>query len=241
MFEVHRLGRVPYRHAWEMQKEKVRQIDQGIIANQLFLLEHPHTVTLGRASHAEHLLLSSEEYARRGIDVVEIDRGGDVTYHGPGQLVGYPLFFLGERGNDAHRFLRDLEEALIIALRRFGIDGERKPPYTGVWIGDEKVAAIGVKFNRGRSKKGYITSHGFALNVCSDLTYFNLIVPCGIREYGVTSMERLLGRKVVMDEVIDRVVEGISRVFGWRAIEGTRSSWISGAKNPLRSRGEGYF
>ncbi len=224
MFEVYRLGRVPYRKAWDMQKERVRQIDEGDASNQLLLLEHPHTITLGRGSHAEHLLLSSEEYARRGIDVVEIDRGGDVTYHGPGQLVGYPLFHLGERGNDAHRYLRDLEESLIIALRRFGIEGERKPPYTGVWVGDEKVAAIGVKFNRGRRRKGYITSHGFALNVCSDLTYFDLIVPCGIREYGVTSMERLLGREVPMDEVMDRVVEGISRVFGWEAVEGARSS-----------------
>ncbi len=224
MFEVYRLGRFPYQKAWDMQKAKVKQIDEGALSNQLLLLEHPHTITLGRGSHAEHLLLSSEEYARRGIDVVEIDRGGDVTYHGPGQLVGYPLFHLGERGNDAHRYLRDLEESLIVALRPFGIKGERKPPYTGVWVGDEKVAAIGVKFNRGRTRRGYITSHGFALNVNTDLSYFNLIVPCGIQEYGVTSMERLLGRKVPLDEVMDRVVEGISRVFGWEAVEGASPS-----------------
>jgi lipoyl(octanoyl) transferase len=217
MFEVKRLGLVPYRETWDLQKEWVQRIDRGELPNRLLLLEHPHTITLGRGSHLEHLLLSTDQYRERGIDVVEIDRGGDVTYHGPGQLVGYPLFHLGERGNDAHAYLRDLEEALIIALRHFGIEAGRKPPYTGVWVGDEKIAAIGVKFNRGRQRRGYITSHGFALNVNTDLRYFNLIVPCGIQEYGVTSLEKLLGRQVPLEEVMEPVIKGFEEVFGWPA------------------------
>ncbi|BCU81625.1 octanoyltransferase [Polycladomyces abyssicola] len=219
MFEVKRLGLVPYHEAWDMQKQIVKSIDEGNASNQLLLLEHPHTVTMGRGSHMENLLLTKEQYAERGVELVEIDRGGDVTYHGPEQLVGYPLFYLGERGNDAHAYLRDVEEALIVALRNWGIEGDRKPPYTGVWVGDEKIAAIGVKFNRGRQRKGYITSHGFALNVNTDLRYFNLIVPCGIQQYGVTSMEKILGKRIDMAEVMNQVVRGFSQVFGWPAVE----------------------
>jgi lipoyl(octanoyl) transferase len=223
MFKVQRLGLVPYMEAWDRQKELVKQIDEGQTSNHLLLLEHPHTITLGRGFHQENLIFNQEYYEKQGIQIVEIDRGGDVTYHGPGQLVGYPIFHLGERGNDSHGYLRDLEEALIRALRPFGIEGGRKPPYTGVWVGDVKIAAIGVKFNRGRKNRGYITSHGFALNVNTDLRYFNLIIPCGIREYGVTSMEQLLGHPVDMDEVMDHVVKGFEEVFGWKALEGERS------------------
>lgn len=223
MFVVKRLGLVPYQEAWDQQKETVKQIDEGHQPNQLWFLEHPHTITLGRGSHLENLLLSQEQYRQYGINVVEIDRGGDVTYHGPGQLVGYPLFHLGQRGNDARKYLRDIEESLIIALRHFGIDAGRKPPYTGVWVGDEKIAAIGVKFNRARVNRGYITSHGFALNINTDLRYFELIVPCGIQEYGVTSLEKILGEKVAFDVVMDQVVKGFEQVFGWKAVEETQS------------------
>jgi lipoyl(octanoyl) transferase len=204
---------------WDKQKEWVQKIDRGESPNQLLLLEHPHTITLGRGFHQENLLFSKEYYVGQGINVVEIDRGGDVTYHGPGQLVGYPIFHLGERGNDSHGYLRDLEEVIIRTLKPFGIEGGRKATYTGVWVGDVKIAAIGVKFNRGRQKRGYITSHGFALNVNTDLRYFNLIVPCGIQEYGVTSMKELLGKEVDMNEVMNRIVESTEEVFGWRAVE----------------------
>jgi len=222
-FEVKRLGLVPYQETWDKQKETVKAIDQEQKRNELWLLEHPHTITLGRGFHQENLLFSNEHYKAQGIDVVEIDRGGDVTYHGPGQLVGYPLFYLGERGNDSHQYLRDLEEVIIRALRPYGIEGERKEPYTGVWVGDVKIAAIGVKFNRGRKRRGYITSHGFALNVNTDLRYFQLIVPCGIQEYGVTSMQQLLKHPVDMDDVMDQIVKSTADVFGWEAVENGRS------------------
>lgn len=212
MFHVQKLGRISYQQAWEKQKQLVAAIDQEQQPDQLLLLEHEHTITLGRGSHKENLLLSQNEFQRRGIEVVEIDRGGDVTYHGPGQLVGYPLFYLGTQGN-AKKYLRNLEEVLIRVLKKWKIVAGRKEGYTGVWIDEEKVAAIGVKFNRARQRKGYITSHGFALNVNTDLSYFQTIIPCGISEYGVTSMERQLGRKVSMEEVMNEVVEQMKEVF----------------------------
>lgn len=213
LFEVQRLGKVQYQPTWDKQRQLVQQVDQGIISNQLLLLEHPHTVTLGRGSHMENLLLSQTDYQLKEIDVVEIDRGGDVTYHGPGQLVGYPIFFLGDQKQDAHQYLRNLEEALIIALQAFDIEARRKEPHTGVWVEDEKIAAIGVKFHRARTKRGYITSHGFALNVNTDLRYFSTIVPCGISEFGVTSMERVLGYKVSMDQVMIEVSKAMEDIF----------------------------
>lgn len=227
MFEIQRLGLVPYQEAWDLQKKLVHEVDYEGLPSQLLLLEHPHTLTLGRGSHTENLLFSKEQYAEMGMDLVEIDRGGDVTYHGPGQLVGYPIFDLGTQGNDAHRYLRQLEEALIIALRRLGLQPERKEPYTGVWVDQEKIAAIGVKFNRARTRKAYITSHGFALNVNSDLRFFQTIIPCGIQEYGVTSLEKLLGKKVDLQLVMDLVIEAIEEVFEWKAKDEKRlSSYI---------------
>ncbi|TCS92416.1 lipoyl(octanoyl) transferase [Hazenella coriacea] len=219
MFEVQRLGQVPYESTWDRQKELVQQIDTGVVHNQLLLLEHPHTITLGRGSHSENLLHTSEQYQKMGVDLVEIDRGGDVTYHGPGQLVGYPIFHLGERGNGAHQYLRDLEEMIICALKYWGIKGSRKEKYTGVWVEDRKIAAIGVKFNRGRVRKGYITSHGFAFNVNTNLHYFDLIVPCGIQEFGVTSLEKVLGQKVEMNEVMTQMIQATEKVFGWETIK----------------------
>jgi lipoyl(octanoyl) transferase len=204
---------VPYHAGWKLQKEWVRKIDQGA-EDQLILLQHPHTVTLGRGSHQENLLLSAMEYSQRKMDVVEIDRGGDVTYHGPGQLVGYPLIYLGE-GGQAKEYLRKLEAVLIDALAAWGIQGSRKESYTGVWVGEEKIAAIGVKFNRARHRRGYITSHGFALNVTTDLSYFQTIVPCGIVEYGVTSLERLLAQPPSMAEVQNQVIESFQKVFAY--------------------------
>jgi lipoyl(octanoyl) transferase len=212
MFEVQRLGKVGYQPTWDKQRALVRSLDEGEIQDQLLLLEHPHTVTMGRGSHVSNLLLSTQDYKSKGIDVVEIDRGGDVTYHGPGQLVGYPIFYLGAK-YDAHSYLRDIEEALIVALSSFGIAGERMEKHTGVWVEDEKIAAIGVKFHKSRHKRGYITSHGFALNVNTDLRYFSTIVPCGITEYGVTSMSKLLNKKIDMNAVMDETEKAMNQIF----------------------------
>ncbi|MBD1372988.1 lipoyl(octanoyl) transferase LipB [Hazenella sp. IB182357] len=205
MFDVQKLGLTDYRKAWELQKELIHKVDQGDIPDQFVLLEHPHTLTCGRGSHQENLLLSVDEYQANGIEVIDIDRGGDVTYHGPGQLVGYPIFKLYDAKKGAHGYLRDLEEVIIETIAKWGIKGARRTPYTGVWVGDRKIAAIGVKFNHGRYHQGYITSHGCALNVNTDLSYFNMIVPCGIKEYGVTSMQEILGEAVEMEDVINEL------------------------------------
>lgn len=198
--EVSRLGRVPYRDAWDLQRALALDIAAGRAPETLLLLEHPHTITIGRGGGHDHLCASPEEIERRGAVVVETDRGGDITYHGPGQVVGYPLLDLRRRtGGDVHRYLRLLEEALIGVLAEYGLRGEREPAYTGVWCEGAKVAAIGVRISRG------ITMHGFALNVSPDLSYFDLIVPCGIPDRAVTSMERLLGRRVAMPGVVDAI------------------------------------
>ena len=212
--EVERLGLVPYGEALALQAALVERRRSGEIADRLLLLEHPHVITLGSSGDASHVLLDESERRLVGMELYETGRGGDVTYHGPGQLVGYPIFDLKPDRKDLHRYVRDLEESLIRALRPFGVEGGRKAGLTGVWVGDAKVAAIGVRIS-----SGWITSHGFALNVSTDLGFFDAIVPCGIREYGVTSLERLAGRRVPMAEVEDRVVAAFEGVFGRRAEE----------------------
>jgi lipoyl(octanoyl) transferase len=198
---VERLGRVAYAEALELQQQLVARRRAGDVPDTLLLLEHPHVITLGTSAHRDHVLIDGSEGALLGIDVVETGRGGDVTYHGPGQLVGYPILDLKPDHCDLHRYVRTLEEILIRALASFGLQAGRKAGLTGVWAGQGKVAAIGV-----RVSSGWITSHGFALNVTTDLAYFDSIVPCGIREFGVTSMERLLGRAPAMDDVMTAVV-----------------------------------
>ncbi|MGG1313554.1 lipoyl(octanoyl) transferase LipB [Cohnella laeviribosi] len=212
--------RVDYGEAWEFQKRLVREIDRQQLADTLLLLEHPPTYTLGTDRHPEHLLLGPEELKRRGIAVYNIDRGGDITYHGPGQLVGYPLLYLDAVGLDLHAYLRNLEEAIIGLLAEFGIEGGRKPEYTGVWVGDVKIAAIGVKFNRARTRKGFVTSHGFALNVKRQVETegFQGIVPCGISEYGVTSLEALTGREMDVFDIAGRLLPHFARVFGYENV-----------------------
>jgi lipoate-protein ligase B len=206
---VRRLGVTPYVEAWDLQRKLAAEIAEGRTPETLLLLEHPHTYTLGRRGGHAHLLANSEELDERGAVVVETDRGGDITYHGPGQVVGYPLLDLRLRtGGDVHRYLRLLEETLIAAIGEYGLRGEREREYTGVWCGDAKVAAIGVKVSRG------VTMHGFALNVSTDLSYFDLIIPCGIRGRRVTSLEALLGRSVSMAEVLESVQRAFRRTFG---------------------------
>jgi len=212
MIEVYCLTHaVDYRSAWQWQQQRVQQVSAEEKPEALLLLQHPHVITMGRGSHAEHVLVTEEERNRRGIQLIEVDRGGDVTYHGPGQLVGYPILRFTQEGYDARRYLRDLEEVLIRALRDFGVKAERKEPYTGVWVQDEKIAAIGVKLHR-LKEGGFVTSHGFAVNVHTDLQFFQFIVPCGIQEYGVTSMKKL-GIETTMEQVAERVISHFRDVF----------------------------
>lgn len=206
--EVRQLGLVPYADALRIQDELVLQRRAGAISDTLLLLEHPHVITLGTSSSTNHVLLGEDERALLGIEMFETGRGGDVTYHGPGQLVGYPVFDLKPDRCDLHRYVRDIEEALIQSLAHFGLRCGRKPGLTGVWHADDKIAAIGV-----RVSSGWITSHGFALNVNTNLQFFDSIIPCGIRDHGVTSMESALHRIVSMQEVMDSVTEAFCDVF----------------------------
>ena len=211
--DVRRLGLVEYGAGLELQAGLVEERRSGAIGDTLLLLEHPPVITLGVKTRGQHanIVASPEVLAAEGVSVFETGRGGDITYHGPGQLVGYPILDLRPDRCDVHRYVRDIEEALIIALREFDIEGGRLAGRTGVWVGpdgrEEKVAAIGVRISR------WITSHGFALNVGTNLRHFQLIVPCGIADRGVTSIERLLGRAVPMKDVEDAVVRAFSRVF----------------------------
>lgn len=182
--DVRRLGLVPYEEALEVQAELVKARRAGDIPDTLLLLEHPHVITLGSGAHAEHILVDADERERLGIELFEAGRGGDVTYHGPGQLVGYPILDLKPDRKDLHRYLRDLEEVLMHVAEAYEIAATRSEDGTGVWTERGKLAAIGI-----RVSSGWITSHGIALNVRSDLAYFDTIVPCGIAGRGVTSLE----------------------------------------------------
>ncbi len=191
-----------------LQAELVPLRRAGEIPDTLLLLEHPHVITLGTGSSPEHVLLDDGARRALGIELHETGRGGDVTYHGPGQLVGYPILDLKPDRKDLHRYLRDLEGALIDALAHWGVEGRREEGLTGVWTDQGKLAAIGV-----RVSSGWITSHGFALNVATDLSYFDAIVPCGIRDREVTSLSRILGRPVEVEEAIPVVAAAVARRF----------------------------
>jgi lipoyl(octanoyl) transferase len=211
--DVRRLGLVDYAEALALQRELVEERRAGRIGDTLLLLEHPAVITLGaRSRHlATNIVAAPDVLAAAGIQVHDTGRGGDVTYHGPGQLVGYPILDLRPHRQDVHRYVRDLEEALMMAIARFGVRGARIPGLSGVWVGPEgreaKVAAIGVRISR------WITSHGFALNVATDLRHFGFIVPCGISDRGVTSLEQLTGAPVPMAVVQDAVAEAMQQVF----------------------------
>jgi lipoyl(octanoyl) transferase len=205
--EARWIGRVAYADGLKVQEEAVERLRRGEGDEQLFLLEHPHVFTLGRGADGANILASSDQLKERSIEVFETGRGGDVTYHGPGQLVGYPIVNLRPDRMDVHRYVRDIEEVLIRSIADFGITGGRVPGLTGVWVGDEKIAAIGVRIAR------WITSHGFALNVNTDLDYFRLIIPCGITGKGVTSISRLVGKEMDMREVASVVAAHFACVF----------------------------
>jgi len=207
--EVRRLGLVPYADALAMQRALVEDRRAGTVDDLLLLVEHPHVLTLGVRGDGgrAHILATADALAARGIEVHETGRGGDITYHGPGQIVGYPIIDLKPDRCDVHRYVRDLEEVLIRTAAGYGVVAERVEGLTGVWVGREKLAAIGVRIGR------WITSHGFAFNVSTDLEYFNLIVPCGIADRGVTSLARLLGRYIDRRDVEDRIVAHFCDVF----------------------------
>ncbi|HYP28297.1 MAG TPA: lipoyl(octanoyl) transferase LipB [Blastocatellia bacterium] len=206
--EVRRLGLIDYSDGLALQARAVERLRAGEAPEQLFLLEHPHVFTLGRGADGSNILADRGRLESLSIEVHETGRGGDVTYHGPGQMVGYPIINLKPDRCDVHRYVRDVEEVLIRVVGDFGVTGERIKGLTGVWVGNEKVAAIGVRIAR------WVTSHGFALNVNTDLDYFRLIVPCGITDKGVTSLARLLGREVDMREVASSVERNFGEVFG---------------------------
>lgn len=211
---VQRLGRVSYDDGLALQAQLVEQRRSGAIPDTLLLLEHPPVITLGVKTRLgpKHIVASDAELAHEGVTVHETGRGGDVTYHGPGQLVGYPILNLAPNRKDVHVYVRDIEEVLIRTAAAFGVEAKRVTGLTGVWVGpegrEEKLAAIGVRISR------WITSHGFAMNVSTDLSHFNLIVPCGIVDRGVTSLEKLLGRSVPMVEAEDAAAAAFASVFG---------------------------
>lgn len=232
LLEVRRLGVVPYDEGLALQRELVDARKADRIPDTLLLLEHPHVLTLGvRASKAvsassepgtwPNVVATADRLAALGVTVYETGRGGDVTYHGPGQIVGYPIVDLRPDRQDVHRYVRDLEEVLIRTCGGYGITAQRIAGLSGAWVEDpsrgaEKVAAIGVRISR------WITSHGFALNVNTALEYFDLIVPCGIRERGVTSLEALTGRRLVLADVEDRLIAHFADVFS-RSVTAARA------------------
>jgi lipoyl(octanoyl) transferase len=213
--EVRRLGVVPYAAANEMQRALVEERRAGTVPDLLLLLEHPHVITLGVKLEAarNHLIATPELLASRQVEVHESGRGGDITYHGPGQIVGYPILDLRPDRCDVHRYVRDLEEVMIRAASDFGLAGDRIAGLSGAWVGADKLGAIGVRISR------WITSHGFAFNVTTDLDFFKLIVPCGIASGGVTSLSRGTGRRVSMADAEASLVRHFADVFDRRVVE----------------------
>ncbi len=205
---IERLGVMDYARALDFQRAVAKARIAGEIPEDvLLLLEHPPVVTLGRSSKEAHLLASPALLAARGVELHDVERGGDVTFHGPGQLVGYPIIDLTRHRKDLHWFLRRVEESLIVALASFGIVAERNPGLTGVWTQGRKIASIGVH------ARDWVTWHGFALNVSTDLSYFDLMVPCGIQSVTMTSVTREIGRDVAMEEVEAEVTKAFGGVF----------------------------
>jgi len=204
---VRRLGRLSYADGLDLQAQLVARRQAGEVPDTLLLLEHEPVFTLGRSARRENVLLSEEALRERGFALFDSGRGGDVTYHGPGQVVGYPILDLSPDRRDAHRYVRDLEEVMIRTCADYAIPAGRVAGLTGTWVGPDKIGAIGVRIAR------WVTSHGFAFNVSTDLAPFSLIVPCGIQNRGVTSLERLRGRSVPLDEVMDRLTGHLAAVF----------------------------
>jgi lipoyl(octanoyl) transferase len=214
------LGLIPYAEAWDLQKRVVAARKAGAIEDVLLFCEHPHVITLGRSGKRANLLASENVLHQKGVEYFETTRGGDITYHGPGQIVGYPILNLGAIRRDVVGYVRSLEEAMIRATAELGIEARREAGKTGIWVGElgvgEKLAAIGVHISR------WVTSHGFAYNVATDLRYFELIVPCGIAERKATSLEKLLERSVPLREIHPLLARHIGEVFALTVRTGRR-------------------
>lgn len=217
------LGRVPYREAEDLQHAVRDALRRGEGPERLLLLEHPHVYTLGRNASAQDVLASGEWLRARGVEVAECDRGGQVTYHGPGQLVGYPVISLSPDRRDIRRYVRDLQGVLVRTLADFGVAAEARDTqaFIGVWAGEEKIASIGVHLSR------WITTHGFALNVSTDLAYFGGIVPCGLSGIGITSIERLTGRSPSLPAVAAVCAGHFGEVFGREPVETSPPAWAT--------------
>jgi len=203
------LGLIDYQSAWDLQKEIFDKRIDDKTDDTFFLLEHSHTYTLGKVAHIENLLMNDSQLKELGISVYEIDRGGDITYHGPGQIVGYPIINLKNWKEDTHEYLRSLEQVIINVCKEYGLETGRKTNYTGVWIGERKIAAIGIKISR------WVTMHGFAFNINTDLNFFNGIIPCGIKEKEVTSLSKELGNEISIQEVKEKLVNQFKIIFGY--------------------------
>jgi len=217
---------VPYARALELQEDLVRKRREGTIEDTLVLVQHPHVITMGSSTDPANILADEEERAARGIELHKAGRGGDVTYHGPGQLVAYPILDLKPDRKDLHRYLRDLETVLIGTAAEFGVDAERDEAGTGVWTERGKLAAIGI-----RVSSGWITSHGIALNVDTELAYFDTIIPCGITNRAVTSLERELGDAPPLEDVADALLACFCKTFS-RDLDGAQ---VSSKDQPLVS------
>jgi lipoyl(octanoyl) transferase len=206
------LGKADYKEVWDLQKKIDLYKQNNKFDDVIITVEHEPVYTLGKTGDRDHILISDDEMRKQKISYYEIDRGGDITYHGPGQLVVYPIFNLNNHYRDTHRFLRDLEEVVIRTLKEYNISSHRIEEYTGVWVGEEKICAIGIKVSR------WITMHGLALNVNNDLSYFNKIIPCGIFEKGVTGMKKELRREIEMSKLIASILGGFSEIFRFDSI-----------------------
>lgn len=216
--DVRRLGVVPYAEALELQRALVDDRKAGRVGDTLLLLEHPHVLTIGvKKEGRQHILASPEQLGSLGVEVFESGRGGDVTYHGPGQLVGYPILDLTPDRRDVHRYVRDIEEVMIRVCAGHGVTAGRIAGLSGTWVGSRKIGAVGVRISR------WVTSHGFAFNVSTDLDYFSLIVPCGIAGKGVTSLAACTRRPQAMSAVEDQVVGHFSEVFGRSPVDSGES------------------
>jgi lipoate-protein ligase B len=204
---VYQLGLIKYDDAYHLQQKLLYQRLDDQIEDTLLLLEHPPVITIGKSGKLENVLASPAQLAKEGVSLVFVDRGGDVTYHGPGQIVGYPIFDLRERGRDAHQYLHNLEEVLIRTLNDFSIKSSRDSSHAGVWVRDEEIAAIGLSIRK------WISMHGFALNVNTDLAPFSLINPCGFDNRKATSLAKLLGQEIPMETVTERLLAHFAEVF----------------------------
>jgi len=204
---VYQLGRIGYREAYYLQRQLLQQRVSGSIGDTLLILEHPHTITIGKSGKLQNILVSHQRLQNDGISIFSTDRGGDVTYHGPGQLVVYPIIDLRDRGKHIRQYVHDIEEVIIRTLSDFGIRGCRSRSHPGVWVRNEQIATIGLRI------KKWVTMHGFALNVNTDLEKFSLINPCGCSDIKATSCSRLLSRKVLMEEVTTVLLAHFSEVF----------------------------